>query len=124
MLSPLPLDASPGGTPIQALQATGVAAWIVDQTLWRRMPSGSRNRRRWLPLAGWRWVAHDFNNILGGMATYVDFALDQRRRDFDEAGAEEELCSGGGQGREYHECPSCLSFATADKSADDGTWPT
>ncbi len=54
----------------------GVAAWILDETHRTRL-SERLARAEKLAAVGTlaRGVAHHFNNILGGVATFVDFAL-------------------------------------------------
>ncbi len=57
-------------------KASGVAAWIVDQTNRVRLDERLAQAEKMASLgtlAG--GVAHHFNNILGGVATFVDFAL-------------------------------------------------
>ena len=57
-------------------QKNGAAAWIIDQTVSRRMAWRLAQAEKMASLgtlAG--GVAHHFNNILGGVATFVDFAL-------------------------------------------------
>jgi PAS domain S-box-containing protein len=54
----------------------GVAAWVVDQTHHKRLSERLAQSEKMASLgtlAG--GVAHHFNNILGGVATFVDFAL-------------------------------------------------
>jgi len=54
----------------------GVAAWVVDQTQRKQLSEQLAQAERMASLgtlAG--GVAHHFNNILGGVATFVDFAL-------------------------------------------------
>ena len=54
----------------------GVAAWIVDETQHKRLSERLAQAEKMAALgtlAG--GVAHHFNNILGGVATFVDFAL-------------------------------------------------
>jgi len=54
----------------------GVAAWIVDETARKRLGERLVQAEKMASLgtlAG--GVAHHFNNILGGVATFVDFAL-------------------------------------------------
>ncbi len=54
----------------------GVAAWIVDETRQRRTDERLAQAEKMASLgtlAG--GVAHHFNNILGGVATFVDYAL-------------------------------------------------
>jgi len=54
----------------------GVAAWIVDETQRKRLSERLAQAEKMASLgtlAG--GVAHHFNNILGGVATFVDFAL-------------------------------------------------
>jgi two-component system cell cycle sensor histidine kinase/response regulator CckA len=54
----------------------GVTAWVVDETEPRRLASELAKAEKMASLgtlaAG---VAHHFNNILGGVATFVDYAL-------------------------------------------------
>ncbi|MFB3890957.1 MAG: nitrogen regulation protein NR(II) [Phycisphaerae bacterium] len=67
VLSPVPGDVG---------HSHGVAAWIVDETDPRRMAERLASAEKMASLgtlAG--GVAHHFNNILGGVATFVDFAL-------------------------------------------------
>jgi two-component system cell cycle sensor histidine kinase/response regulator CckA len=67
VLSPIP---GPDG------KARGVAAWVVDETHRKRLNERLAQAERMASLgtlAG--GVAHHFNNILGGVATFVDFAL-------------------------------------------------
>ena len=54
----------------------GVAAWVVDNTEARELSDRLAQAEKMASLgtlAG--GVAHDFNNILGGVATFVDYAL-------------------------------------------------
>ncbi len=56
--------------------AGGVAAWIVDETERKRLAGRLAQAEKMASLgtlAG--GVAHHFNNILGGVATFVDYAL-------------------------------------------------
>jgi len=67
VLSPIP---GPDGASL------GVAAWIVDETTRKRLGERLVQAEKMASLgtlAG--GVAHHFNNILGGVATFVDFAL-------------------------------------------------
>jgi PAS domain S-box-containing protein len=67
VLSPIP---GPDGA------SRGVAAWIVDETARKRLGERLVQAEKMASLgtlAG--GVAHHFNNILGGVATFVDFAL-------------------------------------------------
>jgi len=67
VLSPIP---GPDGA------SRGVAAWIVDETTRKRLGERLVQAEKMASLgtlAG--GVAHHFNNILGGVATFVDFAL-------------------------------------------------
>lgn len=67
ILSPIP---GPDGA------AEGVAAWIVDETQQKKFDERLNQAEKMASLgtlAG--GVAHHFNNILGGVATFVDFAL-------------------------------------------------
>jgi PAS domain S-box-containing protein len=84
VLSPIPaMDGSPAPaapdlSAPQALPipAQGVAAWIVDQTHRKRLTERLAQAEKITSLgtlAG--GVAHQFNNILGGVTTFVDFAL-------------------------------------------------
>lgn len=62
--------------PGQADQPQGVAAWIVDETAAKKLNERLVQAEKMASLgtlAG--GVAHHFNNILGGVATFVDFAL-------------------------------------------------
>ena len=65
-------------SPIPATQGSvqGVAAWIIDETRPKRLAEQLATAEKMASLgtlaAG---VAHHFNNILGGVATFVDFAL-------------------------------------------------
>ena len=55
---------------------SGVAAWIIDETRRKRLSerlAAAEKMASLGTLAG--GVAHHFNNILGGVATFVDFAL-------------------------------------------------
>ena len=77
--SPTPSDAAaPDPSAPQPLPAPaqGVAAWIVDQTHRKRLTERLAQAQKITSLgilAG--GVAHHFNNILGGVTTFVDFAL-------------------------------------------------
>ncbi len=65
---------SPIHTPDGAVQ--GVAAWMVDETTRKKLSERLLQAEKMASLgtlAG--GVAHHFNNILGGVATFVDFAL-------------------------------------------------
>ena len=54
----------------------GVAAWIVDETQRKRMADRLAHAEKMASLGTLAsGVAHHFNNILGGVATFVDFAL-------------------------------------------------
>ncbi|HAU38915.1 MAG TPA: hypothetical protein DCX07_14520 [Phycisphaerales bacterium] len=56
--------------------AQGVAAWLVDETQRKRLAEKLAQAEKYASLgtlAG--GVAHHFNNILGGVATFVDYAL-------------------------------------------------
>ncbi len=67
LLSPIPAD--DGST-------RGAAAWIIDETARTRLTERLAQAEKIASLgtlAG--GVAHHFNNILGGVATFVDFAL-------------------------------------------------
>ena len=67
VLSPVP---DPGG------DSQGVAVWIVDETQRKRLSEQLSQAEKMASLgtlAG--GVAHHFNNILGGVATFVDYAL-------------------------------------------------
>jgi PAS domain S-box-containing protein len=67
VLSPIP---GPEGA------SQGVAAWIVDETQQKKLGDRLSQAEKMASLgtlAG--GVAHHFNNILGGVATFVDFAL-------------------------------------------------
>jgi PAS domain S-box-containing protein len=67
ILSPIPGE---GGQP------QGVAAWLIDETHRKRMTERLAQAEKMASLgtlAG--GIAHHFNNILGGVATFVDFAL-------------------------------------------------
>jgi len=67
VLSPVP---GPSG------RAQGVAAWVMDETHRKQLAEKLTQAERMAALgtlAG--GVAHHFNNILGGVATFVDFAL-------------------------------------------------
>ena len=73
VLSPVP---GPEGAP------QGVGAWIVDESRSKRLAERLAHAEKMASLgtlAG--GVAHHFNNILGGVATYVDFALSSGNRD-------------------------------------------
>ncbi len=55
---------------------TGVAAWVIDETQRRQLAERVAQMERMASLgtlAG--GIAHHFNNILGGVATFVDYAL-------------------------------------------------
>jgi len=57
-------------------QSQGITAWVVDQTQRKRMAERLQQAEKMASLgtlAG--GVAHHFNNILGGVATFVDYAL-------------------------------------------------
>ena len=67
MLSPL---AEPGSGP------SGVAVWILDQTRRAHLSAKLASAEKLASLGTLSGgVAHHFNNILGGVATFVDFAL-------------------------------------------------
>jgi PAS domain S-box-containing protein len=62
--------------PGPAGESRGVAAWIIDQTARKRMAQRLRQSEKMASLgtlAG--GIAHHFNNILGGVATFVDYAI-------------------------------------------------
>jgi len=62
--------------PDEAGLVQGVAAWIVDETHRKRLAERLAQAEKiasLVTLAG--GVAHHFNNILGGVATFVDYAL-------------------------------------------------
>ncbi len=117
MLCPMP-DPTCGssGGPHDAAK-TGVAAWIVDQTLSRRTSQRLAQSQRMASLgtlAG--GVAHHFNNILGGVATYVDFALTSG----DAASMKRALqVTSQAAARAGKITNSLLSFATADHQRAD-----
>jgi PAS domain S-box-containing protein len=68
VLSPIP---GPAGEAPQ-----GVAAWIVDETRPKRLSERLAQAEKMASLGTLAsGVAHHFNNILGGVATFVDFAL-------------------------------------------------
>jgi len=68
VLSPIPGDA---GEPPE-----GVAAWIVDETHRRKLTERLSQAEKMASLGTLAsGVAHHFNNILGGVATFVDYAL-------------------------------------------------
>lgn len=96
---------------------TGVAAWIVDQTLSRRSAQRLAQSQRMASLgtlAG--GVAHHFNNILGGVATYVDFALTSG----DAVAMKRALqVTSQAAARASKITNSLLSFATADHQRTD-----
>jgi len=57
-------------------QAQGLAVWVVDQTQRQRMTERLAQAEKMASLGTLAsGVAHHFNNILGGVATFVDFAL-------------------------------------------------
>jgi PAS domain S-box-containing protein len=65
-------------SPIPAGDGTsmGVSAWVIDETASKRLSDRLVQAEKMASLgtlAG--GVAHHFNNILGGVATFVDFAL-------------------------------------------------
>lgn len=60
----------------EAGAVTGAAVWIVDQTELRHRSDQLAQREKMASLATLAaGVAHHFNNILGGVATVVDYAL-------------------------------------------------
>ena len=65
-----PAGVAPPGRPV------GVAAWILDETRRRHLADRLAQVDKMASLATLaRGVAHHFNNILGGVATLVDYAL-------------------------------------------------
>ncbi|MBS3733675.1 MAG: PAS domain S-box protein [Phycisphaerae bacterium] len=67
ILSPIPADDG---------ASRGVAAWIVDETQRKQLSDRLAEAEKMASLGTLAsGVAHHFNNILGGVATYVDFAL-------------------------------------------------
>ncbi|MFP4104717.1 MAG: two-component system sensor histidine kinase NtrB [Phycisphaerae bacterium] len=67
VLSPIPTEDG---------QISGVSAWAIDETQTRKLGERLTQAEKMASLgtlAG--GVAHHFNNILGGVATFVDFAL-------------------------------------------------
>jgi len=62
--------------PGQAGRPQGIAAWLIDETHRKRLSERLAQAEKMASLgtlAG--GVAHHFNNILGGVATFVDYAL-------------------------------------------------
>jgi PAS domain S-box-containing protein len=60
----------------EAGRPAGVAAWVIDETQRRHLADRVAKMERMASLgtlAG--GIAHHFNNILGGVATFVDYAL-------------------------------------------------
>jgi two-component system cell cycle sensor histidine kinase/response regulator CckA len=113
--SPGPPSAIPAG-PHEAAR-TGVAAWLVDQTLSRRTAQRLAQEQKMASLgtlAG--GIAHHFNNILGGVATYVDFALTSG----DPTAMKRALqITSQAAARAGRITSSLLSFATADHQRTD-----
>ncbi|HOD83656.1 MAG: Wide host range VirA protein [Planctomycetes bacterium ADurb.Bin126] len=67
VLSPIPSRNS---------QACGIAAWVIDETAQKQMAQRLAQAEKMASLGTLaNGVAHHFNNILGGVATFVDFAL-------------------------------------------------
>lgn len=67
VLSPIPSGES---------DACGVAAWVIDETVQKQMTQRLAHAEKMASLGTLaNGVAHHFNNILGGVATFVDFAL-------------------------------------------------
>ncbi len=59
-------------------QAEGLACWVMDETKARQISRKLSQAERMSSLGAMAGgVAHYFNNILGGVATFVDFALSQ-----------------------------------------------
>jgi len=57
-------------------RSAGVAAWVIDETARKQLSARVAQMERMASLgtlAG--GIAHHFNNILGGVATFVDYAL-------------------------------------------------
>ncbi len=125
VLSPIPAQdgsAAPVAATGQAspLPAQGVAAWIVDQTHRKRLTERLAQTEKIASLgtlAG--GVAHHFNNILGGVTTFVDFALTSG----DPAAMRRALqMTAEAASRAAKITQSLLSFAEQEPTAP--TWPT
>ncbi len=98
-------------------QVEGLACWVMDETKAREISRKLAYTERMTSLGTMAGgVAHYFNNILGGVATFVDFAMSQN----DPALMKRALVMAAeGATRANKLTQQLLSFATADHGSAD-----